>query len=442
MNMTKNSLRSPKRSTVSVEALEERALMSYGGAGSSPPPSPPPGAPMIHAPFRFGAFTEKVGPGFVAKTPEFYSHYTGPRFPYLDPTGLRAIVINQGQSLYLQGNVAGPIIPSINQGGVLPTYVFGINRGGATYPGPFPGKGNITFDAIVVISATPNGFVGSVTDTNDGMKTVLPPGTFQIRGNSVSAIVPLSALPSTGVAPTDYQVNFWPRSVPPPSPASVIGGFAPQNSDAPVGAIFGGPPVTPIGRIMNYRPPFLTENIGAGFAQKAPNFYQLYNGPRVPYLNAVGVNATITTFGQVLVLKGTMQGPIPTHPMNASQSAFYVFGINRGSATYPGPFPDRGNILFDAVVFVSDQPSGLTANVVNLTTGAETALPGQYASVRGNTVQVVVPTSLLPSTGALLSQYSVNLWPRNILNLHANNVISSFVPEYSDVTVATRYFRF
>ncbi len=438
MNITKCSLRSPKRARVLVETLEERSLMSYGVAGSPPPPLPLSGA----APFRMGAFIEKVGPGFVSKTPDFYAHYTGPRFPYLDPTGLRAIVINQGQSLFLQGNLAGPIIPSINQGGVLPTYVFGINRGGATYPGPFPGKGNVKFDAVVIIAATPNGFVGGVTDITNGMKTTLTPGSFQIRGNSVSAIVPLTSLPSTGVAPVNYQVNFWTRSAPPSAGADAIGGFAPENSNAPVGAIFGGPPVTPIGRIMNYQPPFLTANIGPGFAQKSPRFYPLYMGPQTPDLNAVGVSATITTFGQVLMLKGTMQGAIPTHPMNASQSAFYVFGINRGSATYPGPFPDRGNILFDSVVFVSDQPSGLTANVVNLTTGAETALPGQYASIRGNTVQVLVPTSLLPSTGALLSQYTVNLWPRNVLNLHSNNVISSFVPEYGDVTVATRYFRF
>ena len=70
-------------------------------------------------------------------------------------------------------------------------YVFGIDRNGALPTGPFAGRPDIRFDALVVISVTPGkATTASVIDLTGKNKPVaLPTGTFFAAGNEVLAIV-------------------------------------------------------------------------------------------------------------------------------------------------------------------------------------------------------------------------------------------------------------
>jgi hypothetical protein len=179
--------------------------------------------------------------------------------------------------------------------------------------------------------------------------------------------------------------------------------------------------------------------IKVGSATKKPHFYELYTGPMRPDLDAVAATANLTDHNQRLVLTGTMAGKIDRSPTVAADQSFFVFGINRGSATNPGPFPDRPDIRFDAVVAVSVVMGGIGASTTDLITGVTSSLPASAVSVRGKMVTVVVPTSLLPSTGFALNQYRVNLWPRSELPPADFHTVASFVPETTTFRVGSSH---
>lgn len=87
------------------------------------------------------------------KEPHFYQFYTGPRTPNLD--GVSATAVFSGNrvtdgTLTLTGTVAGPIIAKPTKASQEAIYTFAIDTGGASKVGPFPGRGHIRFDTVVV----------------------------------------------------------------------------------------------------------------------------------------------------------------------------------------------------------------------------------------------------------------------------------------------------
>src|SRR5205807_9219317 len=136
-----------------------------------------------------------------------------------------------------------------------------------------------------------------------------------------------------------------------------------------------------------------------GIVTKAPHFYEHYVGPRLAQLNAVaaaGERLPNGDFEFVGVNQGAIDPKVP---------ATYVFGIDRNGKLAVGPFPDRPDIRFDALVVVSVQPGRApTASVIDLTTHKSTSLPKGSVLVRGQVVSVNVPGRLLPSTGLDPSQ--------------------------------------
>lgn len=153
---------------------------------------------------------------------DFIPSFTGPKNGDLDV--LQAEVFFDGTSFLFTSTSADSI-------GTTPegVFVWGINRGlgFATFPGIAPG---VTFDAILAIVPGGDSFVRDLaTNTNtpiDGLNVT-------ISGAFLSALVPLSALPSLGAAPVDYTVNLWPRSEL-SFEDHVISDFAPDNSNAAV----------------------------------------------------------------------------------------------------------------------------------------------------------------------------------------------------------------
>ena len=98
-------------------------------------------------------------------------------------------------------------------------YVWGVNRGAGVASFAANGLPNILFDRVVLLRPDGTGNIGG--------GAALPPGAITITGNTISAVVSGSLLPSTGFAnPLDYTWNLWPRD-------SRFAGFAAISDFAP-----------------------------------------------------------------------------------------------------------------------------------------------------------------------------------------------------------------
>jgi hypothetical protein len=169
--------------------------------------------------------------GVVVKVPHFYEDYVGPKLAQLNAVAAAGELLPNGNFLFV----------GVNQGAIDPnvpaTYVFGIDRNGNLPTGPFPGRPDIKFDALVVIKLVPGqATTATVIDLTGKDKPVtLAAGSFFAAGHVVAAIVPGSALPSTGLPPSQYKFNYWPEDGQPGS--THIASFAPEFHDAQVGVI-------------------------------------------------------------------------------------------------------------------------------------------------------------------------------------------------------------
>jgi hypothetical protein len=174
-----------------------------------------------------------------------------------------------------------------------------------------------------------------------------------------------------------------------------------------------------------------TGHTPTGIVTKAPHFYQFYTGPKWAELNAVKASGELSPNG-TFTLTGTNKGVINKAP------AVYVWGIDRNGNLPAGPFTDRPNVKFDALVVVSlNSALKPTATVDDLASGTSTVLPASSVSIHGHTVKVSVSASLLPSTGLAPSQYRFNFWPEDGVTPVSSSVVASFAPENTTVQVGT-----
>jgi len=170
-----------------------------------------------------------------------------------------------------------------------------------------------------------------------------------------------------------------------------------------------------------------------GEVRKDPHYFEIFdNIGKRPDLNVVGASVRLNESRGVFVFEGEMQGKINTAPADASQNSLYVFGVNRGSPKAIAPFALRPGVRFDSLVVVSIiNMSGISATVIDLTTGTSTSLPTDRIHIEGREVRVAVDASLLPTPtgGVSADQYTFNLWPRE--SLGPDSTIASFIPENS-----------
>jgi hypothetical protein len=140
---------------------------------------------------------------------DFLPTYTGPQNGDLDVTAVEAIY--NGDTVKLIALMNGVI-------GTTPlgVFVWGVNRGAGTeglLAGTPPVGAGVFFDAVVLLRADGT---GQVTAFNAGglppTTTLLSAGAITISGSAITAVIPLSALPSRGFATADYLYNLWPRS--------------------------------------------------------------------------------------------------------------------------------------------------------------------------------------------------------------------------------------
>lgn len=139
-------------------------------------------------------------------TGDFLPSYSGAQNADLD---LLSVSVTFDGTKFLLGTATA--VPITNTPGLL--YVFGINRGAGLprlAPGAPPAFSDVLFDAVAVLF--PDGLARVATFPAVGAPTITPlPGATSISGNSISAAVPLSLLPSTGFAPSNYNFTLWSR---------------------------------------------------------------------------------------------------------------------------------------------------------------------------------------------------------------------------------------
>ena len=244
--------RSPSRAGVrhhvNLETLEGRALLTHmplhhevHAALMTADPSA-----FVHIPKHPhpGPIVNNVGIGYAVKSPRFYEFYKGSARAELNAAGMKATYDASG-NLVLTGIVAGTINSTPKTAETSEFYIFGINRGLTTGHGPFPGRPNIKYDAIVAVAITPLGIEGAVYDSTNGTVTPIDPKAILNQGSDIKVFVPANTPGITGhVGGHRTSVVFWAQDSLPtatPNPAD-IASFAPDGRDV---VIAGAPGLAP-----------------------------------------------------------------------------------------------------------------------------------------------------------------------------------------------------
>ena len=146
---------------------------------------------------------------------DFLPTYVGPALADLDVTSF-SINYDATRSVFTLGATFAGAIDPTSQG----IYVFGANTGtGALRPFAALGQGNVIFDQAITIRKDGTGSIGA---------TALNPSSIAISGDTLTAQIALSLLPSTGFAPEQYGFNLWPRIG--TGNNNQITDFAPENA--------------------------------------------------------------------------------------------------------------------------------------------------------------------------------------------------------------------
>jgi hypothetical protein len=233
--------RTTRKLSISVESLEGRALLSgfHGLARQHEHMALANHAEIAmfgaqHRPLgqqvamsvMLDAKKQKGPTGVVTKKARFYEFYTGPKLAELNTVGASVKLSRDGSTFAFTGKVKGNINDPVA------VYVWGIDRSGSLGTGPFQGRPNIRFDAVVTVSLdaslTPT---ATVIDLKTFNRTTLSAGSAKIQGKKITVTVPSSLLPSTGLATSQYRFNFWPDNM----SENGVASFAPESSTAQVG---------------------------------------------------------------------------------------------------------------------------------------------------------------------------------------------------------------
>ncbi len=129
-----------------------------------------------------------------------------------------SVLYDAGADLFKLSSTMNGAIGSTNSG----FFVWGVNRGAGTAGFAANGISGVRFDRVILLR--PNG-VSSVAGAGN-----LPVGSVTISGNTISAVISGSLLPSTGFNKLDYTWNLWPRDGA-FSGFAAISDFAPNNAN-------------------------------------------------------------------------------------------------------------------------------------------------------------------------------------------------------------------
>lgn len=166
---------------------------------------------------------------------------------------------------------------------------------------------------------------------------------------------------------------------------------------------------------------------GAVIIDPPGDFIDVYTGPENGDLDVLFAEVILNPAAGTLNFLSTSAGNI-----GITDTAIFVWGINRGAGF--ANFADIGlpDIMFDAVVVITASGGGF---VLTLDNGTQTNLPSSDISINGPDIAATVPLSLLPSLGFAPVDYTVNLWPRSLPIIDQVEVISDFAPDATNAAV-------
>ena len=153
------------------------------------------------------------------------------------------------------------------------------------------------------------------------------------------------------------------------------------------------------------------------------DFLPTYTGPRAGDLDVLAVDFTFD--GSIFRLFSRSAATIGT-----TAGSRFVWGLNTGTGTAGFPTIAPG-VLFNRVVIYTPGGAGNGLNIA-----------GATAEVNGADLTILIPSSLLGSTGFAFSQYTANLWPRasntpDGVPITGDAQISDFAPNNSNILVTT-----
>jgi hypothetical protein len=151
------------------------------------------------------------------------------------------------------------------------------------------------------------------------------------------------------------------------------------------------------------------------------DFIASYTGPHQADLDVTSLSVSYNASTMSFLIQSTMAGDI-----DPSLPGFYAIGVNTGTGA--GPFASIGapDVKFNQVISV--QKNG-TATI------GGTALAAGSVTIGGDALSVMVPLSLLPTTGFDPAHYGFNIWPRSGTT-GGLAVISDFAPDNATLAAA------
>jgi PEP-CTERM motif len=159
---------------------------------------------------------------------DFLPTFVGPHDADLDITSFTVDLV--GSNFIVSATVNGLIGSTPNS-----EFVFGVNTGGAFAPFS-PIETGVLFNSVAVlankVTAGGSGFVADGLFQSGG-PTVTGLSEVIGAGDTLSAVIPVADLPSTGLTPGHYGFSLWTRLDTPKagqSPISPLADFAPDNS--------------------------------------------------------------------------------------------------------------------------------------------------------------------------------------------------------------------
>ena len=169
-----------------------------------------------------------------------------------------------------------------------------------------------------------------------------------------------------------------------------------------------------------------TAPAGAEPLGPSSGFIPSYLGPQTAGFEIVSGEATLhsSTFAFDATFGGTV-----------GDGVSYVWGVDRGSNLAPFTPNGRPGILFDAVVIYSPSVVSVPFVITDLVTMTPTFLSPSDVSFSGDTLDLSVPDSFLPSLGFSPNDYLVSLWTRDGLTATDFTQIAQFAPSDSVVPV-------
>ena len=157
---------------------------------------------------------------------DYVAGFTGSMLGDLDVLSSFVAYNAASDKFYFSGSFAAAV--GTTPGGFC---VWGVNRGAGTAGFAANGVPGVPFDSVVVFNQHGSARIAGTTPA-----TLLPAGSVQISGATISGEIDGSLLPSTGFAKTACTWNLWPRDGRLAGFAA-ISDFAPDNSNLTVALV-------------------------------------------------------------------------------------------------------------------------------------------------------------------------------------------------------------